>query len=125
MTFQEIKEMALLQTGNDRDDLADFLPALDGYVNDGYDQLLYAWEKQHVGDDGFPPLNGNDDVPLLPDRIQDAIAHWATWCLYRNGNLQKQQRGMVFRQSFEEMVARLYAEGGAKGKRDRFINVYP
>ncbi len=125
MIMGQIKERALFQTGNDADDLADFLPFLDQYVNDGYDRLLHAWEKKHVGDDGFPVLSGDGDTPLLPDWAHDAVADWATWCLYRNGNPQKQQRGMIFAQSLEEMVARLYAEGGAKGKRDRFINIYP
>ena len=45
--------------------------------------------------------------------------------LYRNGNPQKQQRGLYFKAAFEDALSRVYLEGGEKGKRTRFINVYP
>jgi len=45
--------------------------------------------------------------------------------LYRNGNPQKQQRGLYFKAAFDDALSRVYLEGGEKGKRTRFINVYP
>lgn len=124
MRFIDIKNQAMAQTGNDADDLSDFLPHLDVYVNEGYDLLVYAWSKKHAGDEDYPLLDGDDDEPNLPWQAHPALADWATWLLYRNGNPQKQQRGIPFQLSFEGMRSRLIAEGGINGKRDTFIGIY-
>ena len=115
MTFQEIKDQIMFQTNNDADDIEDFLPHVDDYVNEGYDRLVRAWMGQHVPDGGTPRLKEPTDVPLLPEWTHRAICDWATWLVYRNGNPQKQQRGLYFRSAFEEILARIAGEGGANG----------
>lgn len=115
MTFQEIKDQVMFQTNNDADDIEDFLPHANDYVNDGYDRLIRAWLGQHVPDGGIPRLKEPTDVPQLPEWTHRAICDWATWLVYRNGNPQKQQRGLYFRQSFEEILAKIASEGGAAG----------
>lgn len=115
MTFQEIKDQIMFQTNNDADDIEDFLPHVDDYVNDGYDRLVRAWMGQHVPDGGTPRLKEPTDVPRLPEWTHRAICDWATWLVYRNGNPQKQQRGLYFRSAFEEILARIAGEGGANG----------
>ena len=41
----------------------------------------------------------------------------------RNGNQQKQARGMAFRSAFEEIIGKIYSEGGAHGKVRNFFNI--
>ena len=114
MTYGELKDHVMHQTNNDSEDLGDFLPYLDRYLFEGYDRLLFAWANIHVGDDVMYPAMKNDaDVPLLPEWTHNAIADWATWLVYRNGNPQKQSRGMQYRYAFEEVLARVRASGGA------------
>lgn len=122
MTFQEIKARVMFQTNNDADDVGDFMPHLDGYANAGYDLLLGAWDGAHVGGEGYPPLDGNLDAPALPEWAHAAVCDYATWLVYRNGNPQKQQRGMQFLLAFHEALSRLQAQGGKAGARARFIN---
>jgi hypothetical protein len=106
MTLAEIKNMVMFQTNNDADDLGDFLPYLNDYINEGYDRLVKAWCGEHVGIDSdvYSPLKHDKSQPELPDWTHKAIADWATWLVYRNGNSNKQSRGMAFRNSFEELL---------------------
>ena len=112
MTVEEIKSEVMFQTNNDADDVGDFLPSLLGYINDGYDRLVKAWTKSHTPQDDYPRLTEDSDEPNLPEWTHRHIADWATWLVYRNGNPSKQNRGMAFRASFEEIVSRIAAEGG-------------
>lgn len=119
MTVSEIKDTVMFQTNNDSDDLDDFLPYLLTYINDGYDRLVYAYTKSHAE----TLLSADTDVPELPEWAQPAIADWATWLVYRNGNSQKQQRGYTFRSSFEDIRTKL-VEYAADGSRvEQFINI--
>ena len=106
MTLAEIKNLVMFQTNNDADDLGDFLPYLNDYINEGYDRLVKAWCGEHVGIDSdvYSPLKHDKSQPELPDWTHKAIADWATWLVYRNGNSNKQSRGMTFRNSFEELL---------------------
>lgn len=163
MNLLEIQELVMFQTNNDKDDLGDFTPHLTGYVNEGYDRLLYAYDKKHLGagpaliegpelitgpewiavpamlasaappedaDDApqLPyaddkehlgedpaPLADADDVPQLPLWTHHAIADWATWLVYRNGNPQKQSRGFQYRAAFDEVLRQVTASGGRAG----------
>lgn len=107
MNFGEIKAQVMHQTNNDADDLGDFLPALNDYVNEGYDRLAYAFAKKHLGEDEFDRLRADRQSPALPDWTHRAIADWATWLVYRNGNVQKQNRGLQYRNAFLELESRL------------------
>lgn len=119
MTVGEIKNTVMFQTNNDADDLDDFLPYLLDYINDGYDRLIYAFTKKHAS----PLLAADTDEPSLPDWTHAALADWATWLVYRNGNPQKQQRGYAFRSAFEDIRTKL-TENTADGSRvEHFINI--
>lgn len=115
MTFREIKDQIMFQTNNDADDIEDYLPHVDDYVNDGYDRLVKVWTKNHVPQEAYPRLAADEDVPNLPLWTHRALCDWATWLVYRNGNPQKQNRGLYFKQAFDEIVAQIAGEGGAAG----------
>jgi uncharacterized protein YecA (UPF0149 family) len=115
MTFKEIKDQIMFQTNNDADDIEDYLPHVDDYINDGYDRLVKVWTKSHIPQEEYPRLVEDTDVPRLPEWTHRALCDWATWLVYRNGNPQKQQRGLYFRSAFEEIVSQILSEGGADG----------
>ena len=115
MTFAEIKEHVMFQTNNDADDLPDFMPHLDDYVNEGYTRLAKAWMSGSYAEADYPPLKYDDDIPALPYWTHRALGDWATWLIYRNGNPQKQSRGLYFRQAFEDVLTKVISEGGAAG----------
>ena len=123
MTVSDIKNRIMYQTGNDGEDVADHLPWVLEYINQGYDRMLVAHKKQHVGNDGYPELSADEDEPKLPSWVHYALADFATWCIYRNGNAQRQQRGMRYLASFEEAMANLQADP-ASGEVINFFNVF-
>ena len=131
MTFAEIKEQVMFQTNNDADDLEDFLPHVDDYVNEGYDRLVNAWAKNHIPMTERPTLKEDSDIPALPFWTHRALADYATWLVYRNGNPQKQQRGLYFLRRFEEVLGQIADEGGKDGlnedgtrkRYNRFVNI--
>lgn len=120
MTLLEIKNHVMFQTNNDEDDIEDYIPFIGEYINDGYDRLVKAYDKQHVytGSGSYPPLTEDEDVPLTPEWTHKYLADWASWLIYRNGNPQKQQRGMAFRNSFYDCLARIANEGGKNGEQN-------
>ena len=113
MTLSEIQEQVMFQTNNDADDLGDYTPHINDYINEGYDRIVVVWDHQHVPSTDYPRLTADGDTPNLPGWLHRFIADWATWLIYRNGNPQKQNRGMAFRSSFESMLASI-ADGGGK-----------
>lgn len=115
MTVEDIKNEVMFQTNNDADDVGDFLPSLLGYINDGYDRLVKVWTKSHTPQEDYPRLTEDSDEPNLPEWTHRYIADWATWLVYRNGNPSKQNRGLAFRNSFEEICSKIAGEGGADG----------
>ena len=131
MTFAEIKDQVLFQTNNDAEDIEDYLPHVNDYINEGYDRLVKVWTKSHLPQEDYPWLVEDEDVPSLPAWTHRAIADWATWLVYRNGNPQKQQRGMQYRYSFEQILSQLSDEGGAAGLNEdgtskqfnKFVNI--
>lgn len=131
MTLSEIQAQVMFQTNNDADDLGDYTPHIDDYINEGYDRIVVVWDHQHVPSVDYPRLVSGTEEPNLPEWIHRYIADWATWLIYRNGNPQKQNRGMAYRASFEAMLASLADAGGKNGmnedgslKRYRnFINI--
>lgn len=131
MTLSEIQEQVLFQSNNDADDLGDFTPHINDYINEAYDRIVAVWDKTHIPTTEYPLLSDDDDEPNIPAWTHRYIADWATWLIYRNGNPQKQNRGMAYRAAFEEMLAKLADMGGKGGlnedgsmKRYRnFINI--
>lgn len=116
MTYAEIKNLVMFQTNNDADDLGDYLPQVNTYVNEGYEELILAYASEHLDADGdYPPLRNDSETPLLPIWSHKALADWATWCIYRNGNPQKQQRGSVFKEDFDTVMRRIRGAGGSTG----------
>lgn len=115
MTLAEIKNQIMFQTNNDEDDIDDYLPHVVDYINDGYDRLVKVWTKSHTPQEGYERLEYDTDEPNLPEWTHRALCDWATWLVYRNGNPQKQNRGMAYRSAFEEVLAKLSDEGGLAG----------
>lgn len=125
MNVAELKATVMFQTNNDADDLEDFMPSLMDYLNDGYDRLVCVWAGVHPEESrsDYRPLAEDSDVPATPSWTHSAIADWATWLIYRNGNSQKQQRGYQYRTAFEDMLGRIRASGGAGGVVRKFYNI--
>ena len=115
MTLAEIKDQIMFQTNNDAEDIDDYLPHVVDYINDGYDRLVSAWAKYHVPAGNYQRLEADTDVPNLPFWTHRALVDWATWLVYRNGNPQKQNRGMAYYQAFQETLVRIAGEGGIDG----------
>jgi hypothetical protein len=115
MTLAEIKNQIMFQTNNDEEDIDDYLPHVVDYINDGYDRLVKVWTKSHTPQEDYPRLSEDTDEPNLPEWTHRALCDWATWLMYRNGNPQKQQRGMAYRSAFEEVLAKLSDDGGLAG----------
>ena len=131
MTLSEMQEQIMFQTNNDADDLEDFTPHINDYIHDGYDRIATVWDNAHVPSEAYPRLENDEDEPLLPAWIHRYIADWATWLVYRNGNPQKQNRGMAYREAFLSLLSRLADAGGKAGlnedgtqkKYRNFINI--
>lgn len=131
MTLQQIQNQIMFQTNNDSDDLGDFTPYINDYINEGYDRIAIIWDNRHVPSTDYPKLSASTDVPNLPEWIHRYIADWATWLIYRNGNPQKQNRGMQYKYAFEEMLGKIAGQGGKNGldgdgnpkKYKNFINI--
>ena len=113
MTLAEIKEQVMFQTNNDAEDLGDYEPHINDYVNEGYDRLVSAWNKGHITQDNR--LEMDMDEPELPEWTHRALVDYATWLIYRNGNPQKQQRGMTYLNNFQQTLSKILDEGGAAG----------
>ena len=113
MTLAEIKEQVMFQTNNDAEDLGDYEPHINDYVNEGYDRLVSAWNKGHVTEDNR--LEMDTDEPELPLWTHRALVDYATWLIYRNGNPQKQQRGMTYLNAFQQILSKILDKGGAAG----------
>lgn len=105
MTLEELKSRVIFQINADEDDLSDYEPHLTGYVNRGYNLLLYALVNQRVPSRLFPALDADTDTPKLPEWTHGALADYATWLCYRNGNPQKQSRGQAYLYAFQEVEA--------------------
>lgn len=125
MLVSELKNAVMFQTNNDTEDVGDFMPALMGYLNEGYDALAVAYAGVHLSPEHpvFRPLASDTDEPALPRWMHHAISDFATWCVYRNGNSQKQQRGYAFRSAFDEVCQRAVSEGGQSGRATSFKNI--
>ena len=124
MTLDEIRDQVMFQTNNDADDVEDFLPSLNDYINEAYDRLVSVWAKAHVPSTAWPalrdPLESETsgvgiDTPKTPEWTHRYLADWATWLVYRNGNPQKQQRGYAYREAFLGMLSTISDQGGADG----------
>lgn len=126
MTLSEINAQIMFQTNNDIDDLGDFNPHITDYINQGYDLLVEAYTGEHVTADSetYPALVDNSDKPNLPEYSHRAIVDFATYLIYRNGNIVKQNRGQAYYSAFYEVLVKLKYEGGTRTKPLRFINIY-
>lgn len=115
MTLKKIREQVMFQTNNDADDLGDFMPHLNDYVNEGYDRLVNSFTGGHIMDESadYAPLSGAGDEPTLPMYAHRALADYATYLVYRNGNAVKQNRGQAFLSAFLQVESQLKYERSA------------
>lgn len=115
MTLAEIKDQIMFQTNNDPEDIEDFLPHAEDYINDGYDRIVWVWDRQHVPSEAYPRLAADTDSPDVPEWMHRYLCDWATWLVYRNGNPQKQQRGHEYYANFMGLLSRIADAGGKAG----------
>jgi hypothetical protein len=128
VTVGEIKRLVVEQFGQSPEEARQHMPKIISYINDGYDLMLNAWKpRAHVGDEEYPRLVGNDETPAVPDWLHGYLADYATFLIYRNGNPQRQQRGVPFLSRWLEGLTRLRTEGdgGNPGYPARFHNLGP
>lgn len=141
MTFEEMMQRAMFQYNADWDDREDYDPHLDGYVNEGYDLLLYALTEHHLDDlPIFHTLVADTDaneVPKVPQWTHLPLCDYATYLLYRNGNPQKQQRGQEYLRNFLQCLSKCEDLRGkvtvdeetgtitVSGDNPQFINYWP
>lgn len=131
MRFGEIKDQIMFQSNNDPEDIEDFLPHAEDYINDGYDRIVMVWDRHHVPSNEYPKLQEDYDVPNIPTWMHRYLCDWATWLVYRNGNPQKQQRGRAYYDHFMALLSRIADEGGKNGMNEdgttkqyrNFINI--
>ncbi len=124
MTLEKLKNLIMIQTGNDVEDYPDFAEQSLVYLNAGYRRVYRHWH-------GKMPETGlalDTDEPQVPEALHEAIADWATWLLYRNGNISKQNRGLAFREAAERALSQVPQNGGMAEKERmaaaRFTNLY-
>ena len=122
MTLSELRNLVLFQTNNDADDLGEFQPAIEAYINEGYDKLVWEFARQHLDDGDYMSLSSGSDEPEIPEWAHRAIADYATYMVYRNGNLSKQNRAVPFYQMFEQVRMKLQWQGANKNA--HFYNLY-
>lgn len=128
MTVGEIKRLVVEQFGQTDDEARPHMPKLTLYINDGYDIMVNAWKpRTHIGDEGFPRMMADDETPQLPIWLHAYLADYATYLIYRNGNAQRQQRGIPYLARFNEAVSRIRLEGDGEepGYPGRFHNLGP
>ncbi len=128
MTLQDMRELVMLQTGNDADDVDDNAALLLTYLNDGYDELYRRLHgnaapsplNREAGDTETPaPMKEPEDEPSVPKSLHSALCDYATYLFYRNGNPTRQSRGMLFLERWKEALGRVRAGGTA-----RFTGLY-
>lgn len=124
MTLTDLKDLIMIQTGNDVEDYPDFSTQSLVYLNEGYRRVYHHW----MGAYPESLLSDDDDTPAVPEPLHTAIADWATWLLYRNGNISKQNRGLAFREAAEKALSRVPRNGGMPVENQtaaaRFTNLY-
>lgn len=103
------------QINYDSEDVLDFEPYIDAYINDGYNELVYAYDGSYAPSTAYPSLVEGSDLPLTPVWTHMALANYGTWCTFRNGSPSKQARGYPFKQAFEDVVSRVRTAGGSTG----------
>ena len=131
MTLLEIQNHVMFQTNNDADDLPDYQPAVNKYINEGYELLAYAYDKLHLDEvaEGesiarYATLANTTDVPAIPAWAHRAIADYATYLMYRNGNALKQNRGMAYYQMFMEVYKQMpFAKGTVRKMKNLYVEV--
>lgn len=119
MTYKEITDTVMFQTNNDVEDKEEFKIALPDYVNAGYGKLCDAfWGMYPTLEGPLLPLKTDSDKPNLPLYAHRAIADYASYMMYRNGNPIKQNRGLRYLQDFNEVLSRLRKDSAKIG--DKF-----
>lgn len=129
MTFDAIRNLVLFQTNNDIIDLPDYQPAIEGYINEGYDILAYEYDNLHLDEvrsgetvAAYPTMEATNDEPNIPEWMHSAIADYATYMMYRNGNAIKQNRGIPYYQKFLEVKSK--AAFANRNKKRKLKNLY-
>ena len=105
MTVADLKELVMLQLGEDPADVADYDALLDVYLEQGYVKLVDKYKSGNRT--GVEPLATEN---ILPEWTHTALSDFATYRIMQNGNVQKQQRGQTYLAAFLETLAKLRSE---------------
>lgn len=134
MTLEELREHVMFQTNNDVDDLDEFQPSVDRYLNEGYDRLVEAYADTHLDiGETYVTLSDDDDIPAIPEWAHRAIGDYGAYMVYRNGNQYKQARGDRYLQMFNDVLIKLRwakdttphaGDNGYNNGRNHFYNLY-
>lgn len=124
MKLGDIEALVMFQTNNDIDDLGDFKPYVVSYINDAYYRMVEAYHKEKIDTADYPRLYSFKDEPKIPEYLHQALADWATWMVYRNGNTQKQSRGAQYKYSFDEALRKVLSDGGKAGEGKQVTTFY-
>ena len=128
MDVKSMQDMVMIQTNNDPSDIVDYKTEVLEYLNEGYNRLYF----RHMEAYPAAALVLDTDTPDLPKETHRYIVDWATWRFYMNGNQSKQNRGIPFRNSFDEFYIKMPLGGGvtdpeaqaARTAAMRFTNLY-
>ena len=69
-------------------------------------------------------LSDAEDTPIMPEWTHNALADWATWRLYTNGNPHRQNRGQAFRARYEEVLRQVKPMGALEPGAEQFHGLY-
>lgn len=62
------------------------------------------------------PLTKDTDIPKLPEHVHGALADYATWRMYGNGNAAKQSRGQFYYGNYYNTLSQLVPQSQRGGK---------
>ena len=123
MTLEELKNRVIFQVNADADDLSDYEPHLTGYINRGYNLLLFALVKRRLPSAGFPTLSKDADTPKIPAWTHGALADYATWLyLYAFQEVETECKAASSGYSIDGSTGEI-VEGSTIPP--QFYNVYP
>lgn len=106
MEYSAIKELTLLQLGEDVEDMEDFITFLDVYLGRAYWELMKVRKRGIMI--GVQPLSMSNN--LLPEYVHPALSDYATYAILTNGNATKQSRAQSFYARYEASRMTLKSE---------------
>jgi hypothetical protein len=105
MELNDLKDLVMLQLGEDTADVEEYETLIETYLQSGYELLMYKRKGGNLTD--VKPLEQEN---LLPIWAHTALADYATYRILITGNSAKQNRAQAFYASFAEILSKLMTE---------------